>query len=121
MQFLFRKVAKYPKVVVAMVVLLTIVFGFYAQRVGITTDIKSFFPEDHPQVISYDEISETFGGADRIMVAFTTTDVFTLQSLITIDQLTHELELIPGVTNVRSLTTIDDIVGSEWGIDVIPL
>lgn len=121
MQFLFRKVAKYPKVVVAMVVLLTIVFGFYAQRVGITTDIKSFFPEDHPQVISYDEISETFGGADRIMVAFTTTDVFTLQGLITIDQLTHELELIQGVTNVRSLTTIDDIAGSEWGIDVIPL
>lgn len=121
MQFLFQKVAKYPKVVIAMVVLLTVVFGFYVQQVGITTDIKSFFPEDHPQVIAYDEISEKFGGADRIMVAFTTSDVFTLQGLRTIEQLTHALEQLQGVTNVRSLTTIDEIAGSEWGIEVIPL
>lgn len=121
MQFLFRKVAKFPKVVIVMVVLLTVVFGFYAGRVGITTDIKSFFPEDHPQVISYDEINEKFGGADRIMVALTTSDVFSLTSLSTIEQLTHELEQTSGVTNVRSLTTIDEIAGSEWGIDVIPL
>ena len=121
MQFLFRKVAKFPKVVIVMVVLLTVVFGFYAGRVGITTDIKSFFPEDHPQVVSYDEINEKFGGADRIMVALTTSDVFSLTSLSTIEQLTHELEQISGVTNVRSLTTIDEIAGSEWGIDVIPL
>src|SRR5690554_954779 len=115
MQFLFRKVEKFPKVVIVMVVLLTVVFGFYAGRVGITTDIKSFFPEDHPQVISYDEINETFGGADRIMVALTTSDVFSLSSLSAIEQLTHELEQTSGVTNVRSLTTIDEIAGSEWG------
>ena len=121
MQYLFRKVAKFPKVVIVMIVLLTVVFGFYAQRVGITTDIKSFFPEDHPQVISYDEISEKFGGVDRIMVALTTSDVFSFTSLRTIEQLTQELEQLQGVTNVRSLTTIDEIAGSEWGIDVVPL
>lgn len=121
MQFLFRKVAKFPKVVIVMVVLLTVVFGFYAQRVGLTTDIKSFFPGDHPQVISYDEIAEKFGGADRIMVALTTSDVFSLTSLQTIAEITHELEQIPGVTNVRSLTTIEEIAGSDWGVEVIPL
>lgn len=121
MQFLFRKVAKYPKAVVVMVVLLTVFFGFYARQVGLTTDIKSFFPEDHPQVISYDEIGEKFGGADRVMVALTTSDVFSLTSLRTIEQLTHELEKIPGVTNVRSLTTIEEIAGSDWGVEVIPL
>ena len=121
MQFLFRKIAKYPKVVIVMVVILTVLFGFYAGRVGITTDIKSFFPEDHPQVISYDEIGEKFGGADRIMVALTTSDVFSLANLRTIEQLTHELEQIQGVTNVRSLTTIEEIAGSDWGVEVIPL
>lgn len=121
MRILIRKVEKYPKAVVALVVLMTAIFGYYALRVGITTDIKSFFPEDHPQVVSYDEISETFGGAERIMVAFTTSDVFTLQSLKTVEHLTQELEQLHGVSHVRSLTTIDEIIGSEWGIDVVSL
>ncbi len=121
MQFLFRKLTKYPKAAIVTVVLLTIMFGFYAGRVGITTDIKSFFPAEHPQVILYDEIGEKFGGADRIMVALTTSDVFTLTNLRTIEQLTHELEQIPGVANVKSLTTIEEIAGSDWGVEVVPL
>ncbi len=121
MQFVYAKILKYPKVVIAIVVLFTIVFGVYARRVGITTDIKAFFPEDHPQVISYDEIGEKFGGADRIMVALTTADVFTVTNLRSIEQLTQEIQQIPGVTNVRSLTTIEEIAGSDWGIEVVPL
>ena len=34
-----------------------------------TTDIRDFFPRDHPEVKAYDAIADAFGGTEYIMVA----------------------------------------------------
>lgn len=121
MRVLNRFIKKYPWLIIASVLILTITFGYYAQNVGITTNIKDFFPEGHPQVETFDEIQDTFGGADYIMVAMVTPDIFTYDSLNQLRQVTEQLRRLPGIEQVRSLANVEEVKGSDWGIELASL
>ena len=121
MQRFSRFIQNYYKAVIVLVLLLTAFSGYWATKVEMTTDIKDFFPADHPQVVTYEEIEDEFGGAQYIMVALNTSDVFTWETLTKIDELTEELEAVDGVATVRSLTNIDEVKGTDWGVEVAPL
>lgn len=121
MSFLSKLVRSYYKAIILIVFLLTILFGYYAQQVEMTTDIKDFFPRDHPQVLTYDEIEEKFGGAEYIMVAIEAQDVFSYSVLTKIDNLTQQLEKVSGVASVRSLTNVEEVKGTDWGVEVASL
>lgn len=116
-----RFIQKYHKIVILFVVLLTAVSAYWATKVGMTTDIQDFFPADHPQMITYEEIEDEFGGAQYIMVALNTDNVFTRNTLTRIAELTAELEQVEGVNDVRSLTNIDEVKGTDWGVEVSAL
>lgn len=121
MQIIARLVHRYPRLIIAAVVALTLVFAYAAQSVTVTTDIKDFFPSDHPKVITYEEIEDKFGGAEYIMVAMTAPDVFAQDTLLRIKGMTQQLEAVDGVSRVRSLTNVDEIKGTDWGVEVAPL
>lgn len=116
-----RFIQQYHKIVILFVVLLTAVSAYWATKVGMTTDIQDFFPADHPQMITYEEIEDEFGGAQYIMVALNTDNVFTRNTLTRIAELTAELEQVEGVNDVRSLTNIDEVKGTDWGVEVSAL
>lgn len=116
-----KLVQRAPKLILLIILGFTAVFAYFVPRVGMTTDVKDFFPPTHPEVLTYNEIEEKFGGAEYIMVAMTAPEIFTEQSLTRIKEVTHSLESIPGVGQVRSLTSIDNVEGSEWGIELTPL
>ncbi|NLK07712.1 MAG: RND family transporter [Firmicutes bacterium] len=116
-KFVYRHSVK----IIAVVLLLTALFGYQARSVGITTDLKDFFPEGHPQVITYEAVEDTFGSAEFIMVAVSAPDIFEAGTLTNIQTLTRQLEGLDGVDRVRSLTNIEEVRGSEWGIEVAPL
>ncbi len=118
MKKLARFVTNYPKIIIIAVIILTLISAFYAARVTMTTDIKDFFPTDDPRVITYNEIEETFGGAEYIMVAVKSDDIFQVDTLKKIDSLTTELEGFTGVASVRSLTSIDEIKGTDLGLEI---
>lgn len=121
MKKLAKLATKYPKTIIATILLLTFVFTYFATRVTITTDIKDFFPGDDPRVITYNEMEKVFGGAEYIMVAIKGNDIFQYNTLRKIEQITKELESLNGVASVRSLTSIDQIQGSDWGLEITPL
>ncbi len=114
-------VTGWPRLFVAMSILVTILAAWFAMDVTMTTDVKDFFPADHEQVVTYDEIERTFGSAEFIMVALEMEDIFTSLGFETIAQLTRDLQGVPGISDVRSLTTVEEVKGTDWGVEVGPL
>jgi predicted RND superfamily exporter protein len=121
LNYLSSIVRRHPKKTIVMVLVLTVFFAYWARQVHMTTNIKDFFPAEHPQVLTYDAIEEVFGGAELIMVAVSNPDIFNYNTLTRIQQLTTALEKVPGVYRVRSITNIEEVRGSEWGIEVASL
>ncbi|HBR34148.1 MAG TPA: transporter, partial [Firmicutes bacterium] len=111
----------YPRTIIVITLILTVFFGYFAARVTMTTNIKEFFPQDDPRVMTYDRVEAEFGGAEYIMLALEAEDLFTPETIRNIDLITRDLEQIEGVANVRSLTSVDEIKGTEWGLELSPL
>ena len=112
---------KHPIIVIMTIILITFVAVYFARGVTMTTDIKDFFPEDDPRVMTYDHVEEIYGSGEYIMVALETDDVFNQRTLENIDRLSREFEDLQGVSSVQSLTAIDDIKGVDGDLRIEPL
>ncbi|NLN16903.1 MAG: RND family transporter [Firmicutes bacterium] len=115
---LSRFITRRPLAILITILALTIFFGLGARQVTMTTNIRDFFPGDHPEVKAYDAIADTFGGTEYIMVATAGEDVFQQESLELIQSLTERLSSIPGVDRVRSLTNVEEVKGTPWGVEL---
>jgi len=115
---LTKWVSKYPKTVITVVILLTVFFYFGLTKIEVATDPKTMLPEGDPVVAAFDEVDETFGGAEFAMVILDMGEVFTTNSLQEIDRLTLSLERVKGVSSVWSITNMEEIRGVEGGIEV---
>ncbi len=111
-------VGKYPIIVIAVIILITVLFNFGLSRISIVTDMKKMLPEDDPAVQAFDEVAETFGGSEHVMILLDMGEVFNTESLHEIDRLTQDLEQVNGVNSVLSITNIEEIRGVEDGIEV---
>ena len=118
---LTKWVSKYPIIVIAVIILLTVFFYFGLTTVEVVTEDKDMLPEGHPTVVAYDEVDETFGGAEFAMVLLDMGEVFTAGALREIDRLTLDLEEVNGVSSVLSITNIEEVRGVEDGIEVVEL
>jgi predicted RND superfamily exporter protein len=116
-----KLIRRYPGWVVSFFVLATLVFGYGALRVTMATDVTNFFSEDDPRVVLFNETQDTFGSSEYIMLAVEAQEVFSLSGIADLDRLTEALSAVEGVDTVRSLTSIENIRGSEWGIEVSPM
>jgi len=112
---------KRPVLILIVIVLLTLLAGNFARQVNMTTDIKDFFPEDDPRVVTYNEIVETYGSAEYIMVALETEEIFTEETLKNIELLSQQFQDVAGIDTVRSLTAVDDIKGKNGDLTIEPL
>lgn len=121
MHSLSNLVRRHPKKIVAVVLLLTGFFAYQARTVQMTTNIKDFFPAEHPQVLTYEAVEDVFGSAEFIMVAVSAPDIFEYGTLTRIQELTQAIEELDGINRVRSITNIEEVRGSEWGIEVAAL
>ena len=121
MHRLARFTTRFPKIVLAVIIIITLIFGYFATKVKMTTDIKDFFPKDDPKVATYNQVEDIFGGAEYIMVAVTADDIFYYETLKKIDSLTEQFSELEGIASVKSLTSIDEIKGTEWGLEISSL
>ncbi len=118
---LTKWVCKYPIIVIVIVCLLTVFFYFGISRVTMVSDMKKMLPEDDPAVAAFDEVDETFGGAEFVMIILDMGEIFTADALQEIDRLTLDLEEVNEVSSVSSITNIEEIRGVEDGIEVVEI
>lgn len=116
-----RLVTSHPVITIVITLVLTGFFFYGLTKVTIVTDVGKMLPEENLKIIAFNEVDETFGGAEFIMVALESGNIFTYDVLSDIDYLTNELEKIKGISNIRSIINVEEIKGVEDGIEVVDL
>jgi predicted RND superfamily exporter protein len=78
---------------------ITAFMAFWASRVRIATKFENFFPAEHPDVELYRKYSYQYGGAQKlaVMLRVKKGDIFNYQTLKTIQDITREVNILPGV------------------------
>ena len=103
-QFVFS----HPKSFLLAVLLLTAFFASRIPYVQMYSDFADLLPQKHPYIQLHNEIRDTFGGANNVIVAVVAKegDILNSDTLARIHELTQGVDELPGVNHnlVRSLT-----------------
>ena len=59
---------KHPKATLVIIAAITAVFAVRVPMVRIVSDFSDLLPQDHPYIQLHNEIRDTFGGANNIIV-----------------------------------------------------
>ena len=99
---------KYPRTTLLIISAITVVFLVRVPTVRIVSDFADLLPQDHPYIQLHNEIRDTFGGANNIIISVTVDDdsIFTNETLDRIHRITLAVDALDGINHslVTSLT-----------------
>ena len=104
--------------IIAIVLILSIFFGYQLQFLTINSDILHSLPDDDKDAVLLKNIGSKFGGNNMGIVIIETDDVFQTEVISHIKVITDSLAAIDGISAVTSLTNIIDIKSNEYGIEI---
>lgn len=111
-------VVRHPHIIIALCILITLLMAWQIPDLVIDPDIKNMMPQDEPVIQSISRMEEIFGGSEIVILSLTGEDIFTLSTLEKIDNMTAEIEDLPFVERVFSVTNAFEIKGTELGFEV---
>jgi predicted RND superfamily exporter protein len=117
-------VVGYPKLIIALVLLVSLGLGASLGRLRIELDVDKQIPQGHPLVQIGKRLESLFGGKYLTVVGFYPKQgtVYTPEILEKVKRVTEEVEALPGVkkTSVLSLMSsqVKDIQASDLAIEV---
>jgi len=114
-------VQKIPRLIVGLVVLLTLIFGYAIKDLRIEADFTDAIPSYLPEMRYLDEVNSIFPRQEFVIVGLIAEDIFTSSRIGELDRLAREFEMLSGVGQVISPTNVSLIQGSEEGIEVSPI
>jgi predicted RND superfamily exporter protein len=108
----FQHIEKYvfyhPKTFLTTILLITALFATRVPYVQMYSDFADLLPQKHPYIMLHNEVRDTFGGANNVVMALTVRegDIFDSDTLAKIHALTQKVDALPGVNHnlVRSVT-----------------
>lgn len=104
--------------IIITVILLTAFLGYQIKNLQINSDIISSLPDNDPDAVLFKKLGEQFGGFEMGMVIIETDNIFQKEVLEHIKQITDTIRTIEGISYVTSLTSIIDIKGDDYGIEI---
>lgn len=113
-----KSIIRLKWLIISVVVVLTIFFGYQLKNLPINPDIIDSLPDDDPTAKLYKDIGTEFAGNDMGMIVLETKDVFNAEVIKHVKQISDSIKYTQGVSTVTSLTNILDIKSSEWGIEI---
>ena len=114
-------VVYHPRIFLAAIVLITIGFASRVPYLEMYSNFADLLPQEHPYIQLHNEVKDTFGGANNVVVALSVAegDIFTSDVLARVHLLTQGVDSLPGVNHnlVRSMThrTVRKIWLTEMG------
>jgi predicted RND superfamily exporter protein len=109
-----------PRLTIAVIAAATLVLGIFASRIRIDAAIEALLPTDDPDRHYYQSVREVFGSEEATVIG-SFGEVFTPESLATIDRLSKQLAQLDGVREVVSVTTVKGVETDEFGLRVGPV
>jgi hydrophobe/amphiphile efflux-3 (HAE3) family protein len=111
-------ITRYPKITIAMCLIITALFATQLPKLWIDASVKGNFPPEFPAKLAIDELEEIFGGSEIVLLGIESQNIYDQKTLELIQRLTEEIEELEEVDDVVSLFTVNDIVGTEEGMEV---
>ena len=122
MEKLLSKMLKKPILVLVIILIISIAFfRVMKQNSRMETDLDEYMPQDHPAFVYSDEMEEVFDIKDGIIIAIENKDnIYHTGTLQKIKDITKALGKMDEIekSDVTSLYTADNIIGTEEGMDV---
>ncbi|MDA3872260.1 MAG: efflux RND transporter permease subunit [Candidatus Marinimicrobia bacterium] len=122
MEKFINKILRFPKITLLIILMITVLFfGVMKQNSRMETDLDEYMPQDHPAFVYSDEMEKVFDIKDGIIIAIENKDnIYHTETLQKIKDLTKALGKMKEIdkSDVTSLYTADNIVGTEFGLDV---
>lgn len=113
--------------VMVVIALVTLGLGYFAVQVEVKTIFTDLQPGDHPYVQTNEKFKTTFGGTNvvTIMVEPKEGDIFNLETLGTIKQITDDLQYVDAVNQFQIVSLaskkLKNVVASNLGIESLPI
>ena len=122
-EYFFRLVIAWPRTVIFLAFALVISSAIFIPTIEKDTRSDAFMPPDHPALVYQHKSEEIFGLKDPMVIAITSdhpNGIFTPQTLLLVDRLTEQIKKIKNIDadRVTSLSTENDIIGTEEGMQV---
>ncbi|MBT7950271.1 MAG: MMPL family transporter [Gammaproteobacteria bacterium] len=96
------------KIVLGIILLITLIFGYQIPAVKMLSDFADLLPQEHPYIQLHNEIRDTFGGANIIVMSVEVEEgtIFTNETLDRIHRITQKLDEVTNINHnlVTSLT-----------------
>ncbi|HJP19087.1 MAG: hypothetical protein CMD96_03530 [Gammaproteobacteria bacterium] len=123
-----KKVVQFPKTTLLLTIIITVFFFSRLSDLKMETNIESMLPKEMDAYINKNKLEEIFGVKDMIVIGIVNEGpdgIFNLKSLSLVKEITDRLKLIEGINSrtkddLVSLSTLDNILGTEEGMDVSP-
>jgi len=110
-------------VLIAILALSVYFFMEMKNNTRMETDLDEYMPQDHPAFVYSDSAEAIFNIKDAIIIGIENKDgIYNTQTLEKITKLTRDLQKMEEIekSNVTSLYTADNIIGTETGLEVNP-
>ncbi len=98
----------HPKIFLSVILLATVFFASRIPYLEMYSNFADLLPQEHPYIQLHNDVKDTFGGANNVVMAISVEegDIFNSDILSRIHRLTQGVDSLPGVNHnlVRSLT-----------------
>jgi len=127
MKALVEKIVRFPYLVIALVLLITLFFLAQITRIEMKFDPKAILPQDHPYVQLNNKIEETFGGSRLVVIGVhhKKGEIFNPETLRKIQQITEDVKAISGIKEENVISIADrkvkHVVGKADTIEITQL
>ena len=94
-----RYILQYRAPIGLLLIAITAYMAFWAARVQIATKFENFFPANHEDTKLYRQYQNWYGGAQTLLLMLRVKegDIFTFQTLHKIQDITRDVNILPGV------------------------
>ncbi|GAB4342614.1 MAG: hypothetical protein Kow0099_20360 [Candidatus Abyssubacteria bacterium] len=129
MKTFFEVIVRFPRLVILATLALTVFFALQLPKLRLETDVEVYLPDEHPAVIYEELIRDIFNYQEPMAITIFNDGpdgVFNPQTLAKIKRLTEQVAQVRYVIaqrdeDVKSISTMDNIIGTAEGIEVVPL
>lgn len=117
-----RVVTEWPKLVLAMSLLATLLAASGLSEMTIRTNQDADLPKDDPIIATKNRMDAIFGERKGIMIGLKADTIYTPETLEKVSAITRELAKVDHVVidQIESLTTVNNISAYDWGLEVGP-
>ncbi|HDP66906.1 MAG TPA: RND family transporter [Candidatus Marinimicrobia bacterium] len=111
-------ILKFPRTIIATCILITLLLGWHIPKLQIEPDIVEMLPQDLDIIVKTNEMEDTFGGSELVVISISAENIFSRETFSKIKTITEELEGNRIIDRVISLSNAPDIISTPDGFEV---